>query len=206
MRIISLFLILSIYSCFSSNGSEANLQLTQMNASENEQKYNYFTPIRLLKQPKSMDCWATALTMLYSWKNNDNSIKISDLLKEYGEPYPLLFETNAGISVLDEEKLYQKAGLTVLKRVNPLIKSWYDLLKAHGPLSITVAIKSNGNPSKRFIHALIINGIKGDGSNDGTLIDYIDPGDGKQWNVKFSKFIKLYEGASNWPLQIIYWP
>lgn len=168
-------------------------------------KYDLFIPARALKQPKTMGCWATALTILYSWKNNDNTIKIEDVLKKYGEPYPILYETNAGIKQDMELKLYEKVKLTVKQRENPTIALWYDLLKNHGPLSITVAVKNIDG--KRLIHALVVNGIKGKGNTNDTFIDYIDPADGKQHTqLLFSDFLDLYEGAANWPLQIIYWP
>lgn len=61
-------------------------------------------------------------------------------------------------------------------------------------------------PPTGTIHALIVNGIKGDGTAKNTFIDYVDPADGVQHKLKFSEFILLYEGAASWPLQIIYWP
>jgi len=163
--------------------------------------FDHFEVVRPLKQPKSMDCWATALTILYSWKNNDNTIKIEDVVRKYGNNYVILFQTNAGIRPAEEKELYRMAKLTVIQGANPTIATWYNLLKNHGPLSITV----DADPPYGTIHALVVNGIKGDGSAEKTFIDYVDPADGKQYNLKFSDFIKLYEGAASWPLQIIYW-
>ena len=163
--------------------------------------YDHYELIRNLEQHKSMDCWATALTIMYSWKHSDNLIKIESVLKGYGDIYSVLFETNAGISQEMEEQLYKHVGLTVIKGVNPLIKTWYNLLKNSGPLSITV----DADPPNGTIHALVVNGIKGDGTPNKTDIYYVDPADGLEHKVVFSKFIKLYEGSASWPLQIIHW-
>jgi hypothetical protein len=164
--------------------------------------YDHFEIIRPLKQPKNMDCWATALTIMYSWKNSDNTIKIEDVVKKYGDLYVVLFKTNAGIKQKDEDDLYKKAKFNVIKGANPTIDTWYYLLKNNGPLSITV----DAAPPTGTIHALNVNGITGDGTAKNTFIDYVDPADGVQHKLKFSEFILLYEGAASWPLQIIYWP
>lgn len=191
-----------------SNGKKApsteslkSLQSSETNESIASRSFEHYEVIRQLKQPKSMDCWATALTILYSWKYKDNTIKIEDVVRKYGNNYVILFQTNSGIVSDEEKELYRLANLNVIQGVNPTIASWYNLLKKHGPLSITV----DADPPLGTIHALVVNGIKGDGSPEKTFIDYVDPADGKQYNLKFSEFIKLYEGAASWPLQIIHW-
>lgn len=103
--------------------------------------FDHYEVIRPLKQPKSMDCWATALTILYSWKYKENTIKIEDVIRKYGDIYLILFQTNAGIKPTEEQALYKAAKLTVIQGANPTISTWYNLLKSHGPLSITVDSK-----------------------------------------------------------------
>lgn len=164
-------------------------------------KYNKHYVGRLLKQPSTMSCWATALTMLYSWHNDNYSISIEDVLKGYGGNYLQIFTSNTGISGAEEDALYQAAGLKVIKQGNPTMDYWYNLLQK-SPLSITVDAK----PPTGTIHALFIDGMEGDGTPSGTKIEYVDPADGVQHVLTFVDFIKLYDGASKWPLQIIYWP
>ncbi len=163
---------------------------------------NFYARVRQLKQPKSGDCWATALTILYSWKYNDNAISIQDVLKKYGEKYLSLFRNNSGITAAEEKELYKVVNLSVIQGLNPTIQHWYELLSKHGPLSITV----DAAPPNGTIHALVINGLRGDGKPATTYITYVDPWDGKENTLPFTEFIKLYEGAAKWPLQIIYWP
>ncbi|HMI03980.1 MAG TPA: papain-like cysteine protease family protein [Pedobacter sp.] len=159
--------------------------------------------VQPIKQPKKWACWATALTMLYSWKNQ-LSISIQDVINLYGEPYKTTFADSAtrGISASEEENLYQAAALTVIKGLNPGIPAWYDLLEKYGPLSITV----DADPPTGTIHALVITGMKGDGTPANTNVTYIDPADGLSHTIKFTTFLTLYEGSASWPLQIIHYP
>lgn len=156
-------------------------------------------------QDCTMACWATGLAMLYSWKYNDESITIPDVVKKYGDIYSVLLETNAGIQADMETKLYKAVGLTVEKSVNPTLDRWYQLLKTRGPLSVTVGIKRQTNPSRRDIHALVITKIQGDGTASGTNFTFIDPGGARVITLPFDKFVKLYEDGSPYPLQLIYW-
>lgn len=166
-----------------------------------EKRVDVFTPIRELKQPKNMDCWATALTILYSYKSSNESILIEDVLKKYGQEYVDMFKNNSGISPVDEKVLYNIAGLKIIEGLNPSIEGWKNLLKSKGPLSITVDAK----PPNNWIHALVLNGLIGDGEPNTTFVYYVDPADGKQHSKTFTDFLKLYEGSANWPLQIIHW-
>ncbi|MCX2744117.1 hypothetical protein OO013_09585 [Mangrovivirga sp. M17] len=154
-----------------------------------------------IKQPYSMACWATAYTMLYSWKKKQ-SFTILDALSRFpsSNNYVKIFRENKGINEVEEQKFYDLVGLNVIQGLNPSIKGWFSLLKENGPLSITV----DSNPPLGTIHALVIIGINGDGS-DKTKIKYIDPGDGGVHEVSFSKFISLYEGSSKWSNQIIHY-
>jgi Papain-like cysteine protease AvrRpt2 len=86
--------------------------------------------------------------------------------------------------------------------LNPTIGAWGNVLKQHGPLSITV----DADPGKGYIHALVVIGFDGDGTAKNTIVSYIDPDGGKKRDVKFEDFLKLYEGSARWPLQIIHNP
>jgi len=188
------------WTCIPDNICKSNLLKT--NISNLDRNFNYFASMRVIKQSKKMDCWATALTMSYSWKTGNNSISVIDLLNIYGEPYPEIYKSDLGSTAKELEVLCGKANLKVIKGLNPSIVGWYDILKDHGPLVIIV----DAVPPKNNIHALIINGINGKGDADNTIISFIDPADGKQHSTEFVNFIKLYEGSSNWPLQIMHWP
>lgn len=208
--IASAFLVgvfLTLLSCapsgsFVSNNSAVADRDTSL--SKTTAALDYYQPVRTLKQPNTMACWATALTVLYSWKTGLNSIPIADVLKPYGKVYVDAFNNNSGLAPSQAPALFSTAHMTMIQGVNPTIQYWYDLLNQKGPLMIIVAYQTiNG---KKTYHALVMNGMSGDGSPGGTFIDYVDPADGQQHtDVVFTDFIALYEGAANWPLQIVHW-
>ena len=156
------------------------------------------TPIA---QPSEMSCWATAATMILNWKLGIQ-FKIKEVVARAGDKFIAIYDANKGISPTDEDAFYRALGLTVIKGNNPAIDAWGNILKARGPLSVTVDAK----PGKGWIHALVVTGLNGDGSAAKTTVTYIDPSGGKKINLVFSEFLKLYEGSAKWPLQIIHNP
>jgi hypothetical protein len=153
-----------------------------------------------VKQPTSMSCWAAAYTMLFSWKAK-SSYTIESALRQVDEKYLTLFNDDRGIEADIEAEFYTDANMKVIPQFNPSIQGWYELLKDHGPLSITV----DSSPPQLTYHALVIIGLEGDGNPSRTIVKYIDPGDGNKHELIFSDFINLYEGSSTWPNQIIHW-
>jgi hypothetical protein len=152
-----------------------------------------------VKQPTKMSCWAAATTMLYSWKQVSPQ-NIDEVLALAGQKYVDIYKADKGIKPADEAAFYKTFKLHIIQQQNLTIKAWGDILKA-SPLSVTV----DADPGKGYIHALVVSGLKGDGTADGTKVTYVDPADGKFHTESFSKFLTLYEGSASWPLQIIYW-
>lgn len=162
------------------------------------------TPIR---QPSAWSCWAAAATMIYNWRLGGIQQEIETVVGIAGPQYVQLFRdsfppTNRGISASDEEAFYTTMSFSVIKGLNPSVSGWANILQSKGPLSITV----DARPPTLTYHALVVTGMDGDGSTSGTIVTYIDPADGQQRSVNFEYFNTLYQGAANWPLQIIHNP
>lgn len=161
------------------------------------------TPIR---QPSEMSCWAAATTMLMNWKLGIPRT-IDQVVAQAGPRFTEIYQSSfavppEGISSTDEPAFYKALGLKVFQGTNYTIDGWFDLLTKQGPLSITV----DADPGRNFIHALVLIGLDGDGSAGNTITSYIDPADGQRHDVRFSDFIKLYEGSAHWPLQVVCHP
>ena len=161
------------------------------------------TPIQ---QPSTMSCWAAATTMLMNWKLGINR-SIDDVVAQAGLRFTAIYRSSfaqppQGILSKDEQDFYRALALKVFQGQNYAITGWFELLRKHGPLSITV----DANPGKQFIHALVLIGLDGDGSAGNTITSYIDPADGARHDLMFSDFIKLYEGSATWPLQVVCHP
>ena len=164
-----------------------------------------------IKQPSVMSCWATASTMLWNWKNViPNSI--GDVVKLAGPKFQQLYKDSfdndelgtkgEGINPTDEKAFYDALSLQYIVGLNPSIAGWAKMLKEKGPLSITVKM----DPATNYFHALVVIGLDGDGTAENTIVSYNDPAYGVQFDLIFSEFLKLYEGAVNWPLQIVHYP
>lgn len=196
-----IFLIVSVYAFCSTAAPKEPIAFLRKEKSLHADFNIYYPALQKIKQPDSMSCWAAALTMLYSYKWNRMNLDIAATLKPLGEVYLTIFQNGSGIKPAQEIALYRAAGLKVIQGRNPTIDYWKDLLQKQGPLSITV----DADPGKGYIHALVITGLKGDGSPGKTEVTYIDPASGIEADITFMEFIKLYEGSANWPLQIIHW-
>lgn len=159
-----------------------------------------------IAQPSKMSCWAAATTMISNWKSGIVR-PIKDVVALGGPRFVKIYDASfdqppQGIAPADEADFYKALGLQVVQGLNPTVDGWAKMLKANGPLSITV----DADPGKGFIHALVIIGIDGDGSVAKTIVTYIDPDGGKKRDLAFADFLKLYEGSATWPLQIVHNP
>ena len=101
-------------------------------------KYN----VTAIAQPSKMSCWAAAATMIHNWKSGINR-SIADVVALGGPRFTAIYNASfanppQGISPPDEAAFYQAINLRVIQGQNPTIQSWGDLLKQHGPLSVTV--------------------------------------------------------------------
>jgi len=182
------------------DGSEWDELETLLDAARIDVKH-LVTP---LAQPSPMSCWAAATTMLVNWKSG-MSTPIRDVVASAGANFPPIYDASfavppVGIDPDEELQFYSALGLIVVQGQSPTIESWRKILKDNGPLSVTVRSATMGIP-----HAVVVTGLEGDGTPDGTLITYNDPDGGRSCGPEvFSLFLTLYDGSATWPLQIIY--
>lgn len=143
-----------------------------------------------VRQPKSMDCWITCVTMLSSWKE-ETSYTIDEIARRLGEPFLSLYNNNAGLHIDQEPELFEATGLTGQYGYNFSIEGFSKLLKDYGPLII---IGANRARSTRWgLHARILYGIDGDGTSVGTTMYLVDPASGKKVEESFKVFNQKYE-------------
>ena len=165
---------------------------------------NYTVPglVAPLQQPSPMTCWATVIAMMTSWKRQQ-SIAPRDAIAPAGQAFLQTFDAGQPLDSASAGRLYQALGLVAMQSLNPSIDGWDQYLRLYGPLYVDI-----GYPQVSTTHAVIVTGISGDGSADGTTITYVDPALGSVVNRKFSEFLANYEtpAAVNWPYVITHWP
>jgi GH24 family phage-related lysozyme (muramidase) len=165
---------------------------------------NYTVPglVAPLQQPSPMTCWATVIAMMTSWKRQQ-SISPRDAIAPAGAEFLQKFDAGQPLDSGSAGRLYQALGLVAMQSLNPSIDGWDQFLRLYGPLYVDI-----GYPQVSTTHAVIVTGISGDGTPDGTTITYVDPAIGSVVNRKFGDFLANYEtqAAVDWPYVITHWP
>jgi hypothetical protein len=125
----------------------------------NELNVHYDLP--LITQPDGMTCWAAALAMIQSYRD-----QASYGVDDFAGPPPHRWMTWSQI-----EPIALNLGFTEIASADLTTAGWRDLLAAHGPLWIVVKSAVSNASS----HAVVLVGISGDGSPEGTQMTSNNP-------------------------------
>jgi hypothetical protein len=153
--------------------------------------FNVHYEINGISQPTGDSCWLASLTMIINWKYSSN----------YG-PEEVAQHGQASIQMcVGWDMLYNVAqvwGITPGNHTPAEPEDWAHELESHGPLWLVVP----GNTS----HAIVMNGIAGDGTPDGTNVELTDPWSGPRtitWH-EFAEFFGQVSGKLQGEAQIMY--
>ncbi len=138
-----------------------------------------------LRQLKPNGCWATAATMMHSWKKNV-SVSVEVALGEIGANYLAIYNRDTGLSGADKPGFILAARLKAEAPQNYTAQGWGTLIRQHGPLWVTTAEGFS-------IHARVLTAIFGDGTSAGTSLVIIDPADGQTYTEKLLDFDRKFE-------------
>lgn len=139
-------------------------------------------------QIKSKGCWAAALTMIASWKRQQ-SFSIETLLGEAGGDYLTKYQTDVGLKPTEVGQMMTDFGLRDAS-VALTAKALADQLSARGPLWVVV---DEDNSAAFSVHALVVTGVRGDGTPKGTMVQYNDPADGSLQSERLNVFVSKME-------------
>lgn len=113
---------------------------------------NYDVP--LVEQPDGMTCWAAALAMVRSYQE-----QASYTVDDIAGPEP-----HSWMNWSQIEPIAIQLGFVEIASAGLMPTGWHDLLAAHGPLWIVI----KADVSSQASHAVVLTGMAGDGSVDGT--------------------------------------
>ncbi len=150
-----------------------------------------------VRQPTGMTCWAARFTMMLSWQRQQ-SIPIRAAVSELGPVYLNYFDLNQGLPISDNRSLAATAGMQAEPLMNLTPDGWADLLRRHGLLWTSYGwqeFDARGRETRAGRHIIILYGIRGDGSNTGTTVEYIDPSDGQTHTMTFGQFLGQHEAG-----------
>lgn len=163
--------------------------------------------IPTIVQPTNHTCWAAAYTILASWKAN-MTLPIGTALSQVGPAWRSKFDADQGISPAEKSQFLRDAGLKAEPATNLTLAGWTSLLRSYGPLWVTTE-------NAFGLHARILVGISGDGSDSKTLLSFVDPGTGTTGSEPFVTFVSNYEAVvrrflglpTNAPVlpQVVHW-
>lgn len=162
-----------------------------------------------IQQPNPMACWATAATMMVSWRDNV-SLPIDEALRRIHPRYAEMFARGEGLPFAETAEFMATAGLQPAPFASFSIDGWEQMLRDFGP--IFVFTDAGGLTATRIImHAVVVAGVHGDGTPDGTSFAVVDPLDGKEHRQTVAVFIERFQRLPRRPdvplqILIVHWP
>jgi hypothetical protein len=159
-----------------------------------------WSDMQLVPQMTGMSCWAAAAAMIIGWRDQI-SIDPAEVARGSGH-----WEAYAhGLYPANHRDLAQAWGLAMEPPQDYLIEGFRQLLEDNGPLWVGVAVPSG--------HAVVVTGLYGDGTVDGTVVRVNDPwppGQGSQYDKGLRQFMQEYDNrmtvdpAGNVNIQILH--
>ena len=107
----------------------------------------------LYAQPNTMACWATAYTMMNSWKNQECYADIRSAISSLGQPWLGYFDRNTGVPPSEGRRFESATGLTREPRMNLTPTGWESYLRSYGLMWVSGTIVGGG------IHDRVLEGI-----------------------------------------------
>lgn len=146
--------------------------------------------VPLIPQPTGMSCWAASAAMLVSWREQMSRVDAADIARGAGQWAAYA----AGLNPARVGDLATAWQLTAEAPQSYTVDGLRDLLERMGPLWIGEAVPG--------LHAVVLAGISGDGTPDGTTVSIVDPwpvGVGATYSWPFRRFVQAYEAAASRP-------
>lgn len=155
--------------------------------------------VPVIAQPSSRSCWATVATMMISWRRG-RSMPIRDAIETVGQPWLDHFDNNRVLLWTQTEAFGRAAGMRSLPLQSYSVEGFAELLRsARSPLF--VSIHPSGNP-QNLTHIVVVVGMSGDKTPDGTRVTYNDPAGGVRRTSSFREFHQRYEGSARSDLTV----
>jgi len=145
-----------------------------------------------IQQPTPNTCWATAATILYSWKNSASS-DIETVLSTAAPQFLPMFQGDQGLPGDQKPALLQSLGLTTEPPQDFSSDGWLQLLQSYGALWVTT---NEGSGQFFSAHARILKGLSGDGTPDATMMAIVDPGDGTENTESVTDFTQKFDDVA----------
>jgi len=142
------------------------------------------------QQPGSHNCWEASLAMILAWRQRA-SVTPEDITgdSEFWNQW-----CNPGLD-LEDDRIFQHYRLTVDRTYQSYTPEDYArILQDRGPIWVGLDV-SRATSTELRAHAVVITGIAGDGTAEGTMVYLNNPGRGGQSEaLRFVRFEQHYLG------------
>ena len=145
-----------------------------------------------IAQPTPNTCWATAATILYSWRTQTSS-DIATFLSTASPRFLPMFQADQALPGSQKGDLLQSLGLITEPPEDFSVDGWARLIQNYGVLWVTT---NEGAGQSFSAHARILKGISGDGDPDATFMDIVDPGDGSEYSESVTNFTRKFDDVA----------
>lgn len=176
---------------------EGNSEFIEINAGEEENTSGNILAqvsgkILGIKQENAKACWATAATMLVSWKQN-KVLSVREVLAMAGDEYVTKLENGEGLKSAEKELFINRLEMMGEEPMSYSLDNYIEWLKKYGPLWVTT--DSASATGKFSPHARILFKITGTGTPDGkgTYFEFLNPATGLAEKQSFLDFVKAFE-------------
>ncbi len=147
--------------------------------------------VPVIRQRSSLVCWATAYTIMRSWKDRC-SYNMRDAVAAVDQKYRVLVDRNRPLPASEFTRFLRLARMQHQPMWNIPIKEWLRLLQGRGLLWVgTLGVVSPGT----YLHSRIVEGIHGNGQANGASVKIVDPENGSRYQELFRDFLSRYEDA-----------
>lgn len=137
-------------------------------------------------------CWLAVTAMLLSWARL-RPLSMSETASLLGSPFSDYFVSGDALDAEMIPLFLQRSGLVAPAGQSRTAKGWEDLLRARGPLGVGI---DADDPDNYMSHLVIMYGIIGDGTANGTTVKLIDPSGGARISISFGELAQRY-GAND---------
>lgn len=149
--------------------------------SSSSDNLNILYPLRLIPQTSSMSCWASAAAMIVAWRDGIRNITPQDIARGLGQWQQFY---NNGLPP-DNTEMFSVWGFQYEHPTSYTIEGFAGLL-AIGPLWVATDLNSGA-------HIVVVAGIRGDGTPDGTILTIYDPWEQGMTSFRASNRGSVYE-------------
>lgn len=145
--------------------------------------------VSAVTQPTPNVCWAAGGAMMKAWKTG-SPVTVQALADSIGGDWRTLLDADRALTLAQARAFIRAIGMAGESPMCYLPTGLLRLLKTHGPLWV---IGDDAVADNKLAHVRVISGMQGDGSADGTQVNFVDPADGAMHQESFTVFARHME-------------